>query len=111
MNNNYTKVNIEQLRTLINSMSNAQKKCLTALNSFSGAMQSLINSGQIEGIAVTAFNSSMSKIKSVDSEFEVYCSDVTRKLNNIIAEEQNIESNFNSQYDSLLAINPEDFIG
>jgi ABC-type transporter Mla subunit MlaD len=111
MNNSYTKVNIDQLRNLISSMSDAQRKCSVALNGFSGAMQTLINSGQIEGSALTAFNGNMSKIRSLEADFEAYCSEVTRNLNNVISQEQSIESNFSNQYESLLSISPEDFVG
>ena len=38
MNSNYTQVNIEQLRTLITSMSRAQGSCSNALNNFTNVM-------------------------------------------------------------------------
>ena len=37
MNTSYTQVNVEQLRTLINSMATAQRGCSAALSNFSTA--------------------------------------------------------------------------
>lgn len=111
MNNSYTQVNVSQLRELITSMSNTQKSCSSALNVFTSAMQSLITSGQIEGIALSAFEENVQKIRSLEADFEAYCTEVAQNLNNIIAKEQDIEANFNQQYESLLSVNPEDFSG
>lgn len=111
MNTSYTQVNIEQLRALINAMSSAQRGCSSALNAFSSAMDHLISSGQIEGNALSSFENNMSKIKSLQSEFDVYCNDVSKNLNNIITNEQAIESEFGQQYNDLLSINPEDYNG
>lgn len=111
MNSSYTQVNISQLHDLINSMSDTQRKCSSALVAFSNAMQTLIGSGQIEGNALTAFDANMSKIQSLEADFEAYCAEVTRNLNNIITEEQSIEADFSQQYESLLSVSPEDFTG
>ena len=111
MNSSYTQVNVSQLRDLINSMSDTQRKCSAALSAFTSAMQTLISSGQIEGNALTAFDANVTKIQSLESDFEAYCAEVTRNLNDIITEEQSIESDFGQQYESLLAVSPEDFTG
>lgn len=111
MNTSYTQVNIEQLRTLINSMSNAKSSCSSALNVFSNAMNSLISSGQIEGSALRAFETNMERIKSLQAAFEEYCTNVTKNLNNIITTEQSIEKEFNQEYNNLLSVNPEDYNG
>lgn len=111
MNSSFTQVDIKQLETLINSMSSAQSNCSNALNNFSNAMSNLTSSGQIEGRALTAFENNMAKIKSLKNDFDAYCATVTKNLNNIITTEQEIESQFNAQYDDLLSINPEDYNG
>lgn len=110
-NSNYTQVNLNQLHDLIKSMSRAQNGCQVALDRFSSAMQTLIDSGQIEGTAVSSFNNNMDTIRRVQVKFEQYCGTVTKELNGIITEEQSIESEFNDEYNNLLSTNPEDFVG
>ena len=109
MNTSYTQVDIEQLRTLINSMARTKSSCSSALNDFSRTMDTLISSGQIAGTALTSFENNMSKIESLHNDFAAYCDNVTRNLNNIIAQEQDIETRYNTQYNDLLSINPDDF--
>ena len=111
MNSNYTQVNIEQLRTLITSMSRAQGSCSNALNNFTNVMNDLISSGQIEGTAIGSLEHNMQVIKELLSSFDDYCSDVTKNLNNIINEELDIETTYSNQYNDLLSINPEEYNG
>ena len=111
MNTNYTQVNIDQLKTLITSMSKAQGSCSNALKNFTNVMNELISSGQIEGKAIGSLEHNMQVIKELLASFDDYCTTVTKNLNDIITEELDIESTYSNQYNDLLSVNPEQYNG
>ncbi len=108
-NEAYTQVNIRQLQDLLQTMDRAGNSCQRALENFSSAMNGLINSGQIEGAALDAYNKNMDTIRKLEAGFEQYCTTVKTDINNIMTDEQAIETEFKSEYDGLLNVNPEDF--
>ena len=111
MNNTYTQVNIAQLEELIKAMGAAQTSCNVALDAFVDVMNTLLGSGQIAGTALTGFNRNINVIKNLQSSFTDYCLEATKNLNNIITQEQQIESDYENLYNDLLSVNPEDYVG
>lgn len=107
----YTKVNVGQLKDIQGGMSQTQRTCASALNQYTNVIQSLRDSGKLEGTIIEAFNTNIAKIKSLLTAFEEYCTKVNTTINQIITEEQSIEKEFSQQYERILSVNPEDFQG
>ena len=108
-NENYTKVNVQQLSDLASTIQRSKSEIESGLTNYKNLLQSIQSSGYLEGISIQAINDSYSKIITTYEKFANYALGVISQLTGISEETQNIDQTQASGWEEIMGADPLNF--
>ena len=111
MNNNITKVNIEEINELTGKLNNISKTVNSNIKSYQKNLDSIEQAGYLKGVAEFAINNSCEKISSICSEFDDYARKLIKELNEVVSKTQQIETEEKGNIEEIISQDPTTFNG
>ena len=108
-NENYTKVNVQQLSDLASTIQRSKSEIESGLTNYKNLLQSIQSSGYLEGVSTEAVNQSYNKIINTYEKFAEYATAVVNQLNGITEETQSIEQTQASAWEEIIGADPLNF--
>ena len=110
-NNTITKVNVQEIKNLIEKLNKISKNINSNINEYQKNLDTIEKAGYLKGVAEFAINNSCSRIAKICSEYDEYSVKIIRNLNKVISETQQIETSEKSKIQEIISMDPTTFTG